>query len=170
MSNILIIGPPASGKSSLLSSIGKFLPCYTYHKIDDYVDQICISKDIKTYPIPVTIINDASKKILQFSKFEKQLIEISHHNYMKLIDEHSLILSDFSKIVLLCASIETLLIRNANRTKTIPEYYVKRCHESCVQIKSYLINTYSNKSLILNTECTDSAVILEKVAKYLKNE
>lgn len=169
-SNILFVGPPASGKTSFIKEVLKNLPSYSYKSIDDFVDNLCFEKGISTVPIPLSIIHESADQLLKKTMSKEQIIELSFHDYESLISKNILDTHQFHTIVFLEADLENLYARNFKREKSIPKEYILKCYTALPFLKKYLFDNCFSKTIFIKTDKEDFPVSLNRLIIHIIHE
>jgi len=124
---ILLLGPPAAGKSSLSALLAETYHDLIQQAVDDYVLAI-IGPEAGPSPLPDSVIDAATRSLLAAAALDEGIvtIELPHHDYLALQSSGDLDLDAFDLVVILTASLSELLRRSASRTVHVPDRYIAR--------------------------------------------
>lgn len=133
-SRVLLLGPPAAGKSSLAENLTQF--GLTHYNLDHEVFRLCKEKSHSGL-LPDTIILEAVKRFIgSIQKPKPAVVELPYHDYLSILNE--LELSEYDCIALLTASWNTLCQRNQDRENSVPEIYIARSLGAVTSMTSWL--------------------------------
>ena len=169
ITNILIVGAPASGKSTLIKNILIERNNFKSIDIDFFVDKNCVLEEINSAPIPIELIEKSAIELMHFSNINNNyLIELPYHDYLYLINKNILDINQFVKVVFISAELNTILKRNSNRKKNIPENYIINCIDSINIFENYIKNRYCEKYITISSEYKINLEKLKNNHKYFE--
>ena len=124
-SRVLLLGPPAAGKSSLAQAFSRF--GLAHYSLDSEVFRLCKEKSYNGSLSDAMILEAVKRFIASIPDKNPAIVELPHHDYLDLIKNDELQLSGYDCIVLLTASYATLCKRNGARERRVPDLYIARC-------------------------------------------
>lgn len=138
-SRILLLGPPAAGKSTLVHQLntirGIRLPPYNF---DDCVLKLARRRQHEG-PLPDDLIDAAVRGFLRrIPRDMPCVVELPHHDYVKLITNGSLDLESFDVVAVVVAPLSALVERSAHRAMVVPIPYIARCVGSTAALCEFL--------------------------------
>lgn len=161
---ILLLGAPASGKTTLAKRLISLKKDFVYFSLDTEVDSLC-----ERYKVTDAAIDIAVHRLMEHIEAQRKVIaELPHHNYISLIELQLLNISNFQLLVTVEASLDTLLKRNSYRTYPVPEQYVSRSEKSISQMVSYLTDQRISRWIRLNSDFMDLDTEVNSVISFLK--
>jgi len=165
---IAILGPPAGGKSSLVSELrtvmGADVRCVN---LDDKVIALCKERFLSG-PLDDSIIDEAVGRLVDdYRAWTNAIVEIPHHDYIKLIQNGRLRLDEFDLVLVITASVGDLLARNDQRPYQIPAPYVLRCFGAAAAVVEHL-KRQSIKWMLLDSSLMGSREMAGLVVDYLR--
>lgn len=127
MSRILFVGPPAVGKTSVVTEVVRRFPDHTRFCLDEDVMRIVAERAL-TAPLADCVINEAVLSLLgRVGNSTDALVELPHHDYVQLLTDGVLNLESYDFVLALTASVDELLRRDSNRGEGVPKPYIVRC-------------------------------------------
>ena len=168
-SNLLVIGPPCVGKSTLAACFVERGWCH--YDLDIYVWRIWESAILSSGgDLADHQIDQATYRMLESLKPNTTpwIIELPHHDYKVLFQNVSQTLISELTLVVLFASTATIHSRNLTRpSMQIPWPYIKRCIYSITEVESLLPTFQFQRILRFDTGIQSPEIVFQQTLDAL---
>jgi SAM-dependent methyltransferase len=130
MSRVLIVGPPAAGKSTLVRAVSERLPGHARLCLDEDIMRLVHERGLRA-PLCDDVIDGAVQSLLgRVGAAANVLVELPHHDYIQLVTNGVLDVHSYDFVLAMTASVNELLRRDSCRLNSVPKCYIARCFGS----------------------------------------
>lgn len=170
---ILVLGPPASGKSSVIATLLARIHGLEHLSVDDQINLLA-----RRYgwvgPLSDVDIDLAVTHLVDCASSKTNVcVELAHHDYLTLVDSELLALGSYDVVAILNAPLRVLVDRNRRRGGAVPELYIGRCHGATAALTEHLKDSGTPSWLALDAEmfrADQSADLIAAVARRFTSE